>query len=668
MTNTDTEPRGSQKLAHGIAGLIVFASLALLSVVNYCLFHALAELLGIVLACCIFLMAWNARRIMEDSFVVFVGIAYLFVALLDLMHVLGLQGMNLLPGCTADASAQFWVAARAVESMSLVMAPAFIGRRVRTRLLIGSYTAVFVLLALFTLRGHVLPLALHAQGANTTRRLAEAGVCLVFLAAAFNLHRVRDRLDDAVYTLLFYAVLMSIVAEISLVAHVDGYGISNLAGHFFKIISFYLVYKAIVEVGLRQPYNLLFRDMKRRQDMILESERRYRGIVEDQTELICRFKADGTLTFVNDAYCDYFGKTRKELIGRKFMPMVPEEDQDRVRAVIASLDRDTPVATIEHRIIAPDGSIRWQQWINRIIFEDDRQTVEYQGVGRDITARKQSEEAVQESERWRAVGALAGGVANSFNRIVRIISGSASAISDSVIPETRAYTEAQRILEVTRRAEELTRRLMTAAAAGRPGAPVHIQPVPLRTVIQDAVDLADRRLKEKHVEIHVTELEHMPYVRADSEQLLEILVGLLLNAADAMPEGGTVFIECTHRRIRRVSARVNPQAGPGNYVILSVRDTGAGMTRETLAHIFDPGFTTRQDGFAFGLGLSVARRMIQEFKGWITVRSRPGAGSTFFIFLPRAAAPAPTSPGKAPGRQTILFVDNRTEVLTQAKD
>jgi PAS domain S-box-containing protein len=121
------------------------------------------------------------------------------------------------------------------------------------------------------------------------------------------------------------------------------------------------------------------------------SEERYRAIVEDQTELICRFLPDGTLTFVNEAYCRYFSKQREELIGHSFIPMIPEEDKSQVMEIFNSLDKSNQVVTYEHRVILPDGSLRWQQWTDRLVYFDNGEILEYASVGRDITDRKKAE-------------------------------------------------------------------------------------------------------------------------------------------------------------------------------------------------------------------------------------------------------------------------------------
>ena len=122
-----------------------------------------------------------------------------------------------------------------------------------------------------------------------------------------------------------------------------------------------------------------------------KSEARYRAVVEDQTELISRYRPDYVLTFVNEAHCRYFSKTRQELLGHSFMPLLPEKDQERVAKHLATFSLQNPVGVIEHRAVLPGGEIRWQQWSDRAIFDDEGRLIEFQSVGRDITALKQAE-------------------------------------------------------------------------------------------------------------------------------------------------------------------------------------------------------------------------------------------------------------------------------------
>jgi PAS domain S-box-containing protein len=145
------------------------------------------------------------------------------------------------------------------------------------------------------------------------------------------------------------------------------------------------------EDGMPVEYQSVGRDITARKEMehaLMASEERYRNIVEDQTEFICRFLPDGTHVFVNGAYCRYFGKTREEITGSRFTPVIHPDDRDNLKKHFESLTRDNPVAFIEHRIIMPDGEVRWQRWSDRAIFDGNGALVEYQSVGRDITYRK----------------------------------------------------------------------------------------------------------------------------------------------------------------------------------------------------------------------------------------------------------------------------------------
>jgi PAS domain S-box-containing protein len=136
-------------------------------------------------------------------------------------------------------------------------------------------------------------------------------------------------------------------------------------------------------------------ERKQTEKILQESETRYRMVVEDQTELICRFMPKGVLTFVNDAYCRYFGRKREELIGHSFMPLIPEEDRNKVNNQISRLNKENSTVTTEHRVIAQGGPIRWQQWTNRAIFDEQGNIIEYQAVGRDVTERKEAAEALE---------------------------------------------------------------------------------------------------------------------------------------------------------------------------------------------------------------------------------------------------------------------------------
>ena len=161
-------------------------------------------------------------------------------------------------------------------------------------------------------------------------------------------------------------------------------------GHWYKIID------TPITDDEGKPLKLaLIEDIssyKETEEKLFHEQERYRNIVDDQSELICRFSTGMTITFANSAYCSYFEKTLDELTNSSFIPLIPEEDMHLVRDCVEGLSFDSPVGTVEHRVIMPDGSIRWQHWTNRAIFNTEREIIEYQAVGRDITERKERED------------------------------------------------------------------------------------------------------------------------------------------------------------------------------------------------------------------------------------------------------------------------------------
>jgi PAS domain S-box-containing protein len=173
---------------------------------------------------------------------------------------------------------------------------------------------------------------------------------------------------------------------------ITGQGTIQTAVEAMKTGAFDYVLKPLEFKTLRQ---ILLRAMAVRR--LRDSEERYRAIVEDQTELICRFLSDGTLTFVNDVYCRYFGKQREDLIGQSFIPFILDEDRDGVLQKIASLSYENPVITYEYRVVTPDRTVCWQQWTNRAICDSQDSIIEFQAVGRDITIRKLAEEELKNS-------------------------------------------------------------------------------------------------------------------------------------------------------------------------------------------------------------------------------------------------------------------------------
>ena len=322
-----------------LSSILLLFGLYLTSFFGYLLFHGIAEIFGVVVACGIFMVAWNSRRFLDNHYLLFVGIAYLFIALIDLIHTLAYTGMGVFPEYATNLPTQLWIAARYMESVSLVLAPLFIRRRLNTSLTFFGYAAITALLLSSIFYWKLFPdCFIEGQGLTSFKKASEYIISLILLISTGLLIQRREAFDRRVLRLLVGSLLLTVGSELFFTFSVHAYGLSNLIGHFFKIISFYLMYRAIIQTGLVRPYDLLFRNLK-------QSEAQYRAIVQDQAELICRLNSQRVLTFANAAFRRYFDKQADALVGKKFELPVPSEDRKSLQELL-------------HNIETPDEVIR----------------------------------------------------------------------------------------------------------------------------------------------------------------------------------------------------------------------------------------------------------------------------------------------------------------------
>jgi len=406
-----------------------------------------------------------------------------------------------------------------------------------------------------------------------------------------------------------------------------------------------------------------------------ESEARYRAVVEDQTELICRALPDGTLTFVNDAYCRYFGRTREELLGTNFMPLIPEVDQEEVRERLSSLNPKNLTVTYEHRVIRPDGEVGWQQWTDRALFDRQGVLIEIQSVGRDITEIKQAEQTVFQSEKMKSLGILAGGIAHDFNNLLVAMLGQISLAELKLPAGDPIRSHLGKAARAAERAADLARQMLAYSGSGH----FQIQPLNLNHVIEEYLSLFVASLP-KNIQLRHTLTGPLPEIEADPSQIQQVIMNLLINAAEAVGDrSGTVTIATDTRSVRAgarpVMLYTRDQLPIGKYVVLKVQDDGDGMDMETLERIFDPFFTTKFTGR--GLGLAAVLGIVNGHKAGLKVHSRKGKGTSFILFFPTremssesasASSSSSTDPVFGPNMPTILVIDDEESVREAAID
>lgn len=260
---------------------IILGLLYLTSLYSYLLFHSIAEIFSVVVAFGIFMLAWNSRRFLDNNALLFIGIAYLFVGMIDILHTLAYKGMGVFAGYDANLPTQLWVAGRYVQSISLLIAPVFVGRSPRPGIVLAAYAAVTVLLLASIFVWPVFPDSFIAgTGLTGFKKTSEYIISAFFILSLFTLFRKRHAFDLSVLRMLTASIVVTIVSELFFTFYVSVYDLSNLAGHMLKIIAFYLVYRAIIHTGLVKPYNLLFRQLKQNEEALREERDRLQQYID----------------------------------------------------------------------------------------------------------------------------------------------------------------------------------------------------------------------------------------------------------------------------------------------------------------------------------------------------------------------------------------------------
>ena len=390
------------------------------------------------------------------------------------------------------------------------------------------------------------------------------------------------------------------------------------------------------EDGEIVEYQSVGRDMtayKRMEEQLKKSESRYRAIVEDQTDLIRRFTPDGTLTFVNSAFCRFYQKDFTEILGSNFESLIPPQDRERIANQIYSLTPETPTCITEPRYYKPDGTLSWLQYVNRGIYNSKGEVIEYQSVGRDITAQKEAEtkvqearEAIERATRVTTLAVIGGGIAHEINQplnAVKILVGTLSylikngkdAVPDSI---TQGLND---IGEQIDRIDAIVNHLRLFL---RKSQNFEYIPCNLNEIVETALALVANQLFSKRIRVKKLLAPTLPPICGSSVRFEEIVLNLIMNAVDAL--------EGIDKR-RKITIQTWAEE---DGVHLVVSDTGRGVAPEVAEKIFEPFFSTKKQGANMGLGLSIVHSIVVASNGTIRIENLPGGGTAVSVRLPAA--------------------------------
>ena len=423
--------------------------------------------------------------------------------------------------------------------------------------------------------------------------------------------------------------------------------------------------KGILTFVSQQVANAI--EHKRSEEALRRSEASYRSLIEGAAYGIYRSDLQGRLLEVNPALVEMLGyDSEADLLSRNLAADVYADPAERAQLIARHQDQDR-FQGVEVNWKRKDGSVLAVRLTGRPVLDAEGRLEYFEGIVENVAERRALEDQLRQSQKMEAVGQLAGGIAHDFNNLLEVIMGYSDLLVESLPPEGPHRRQAEEIYKAGKRAAGLTRQLLAFSRKQV------LQPrvLDLNAIVTDLTKLLRRTIGE-HIEFAARLSPALGRVKADPNQLEQILMNLAVNARDAMPHGGSLQLETSNVTVDEAFAQQHTGLRPGDYVLLAVADTGSGMDLKVQARVFEPFFTTKEKGKGTGLGLATVYGIVKQSDGYIAVESAPGQGTRFRIYLPRVEAPAtapaqPEKPAAAAGSETILLVEDEESVRRLAR-
>lgn len=378
--------------------VVIMAGLYLISLYNYLLFHSLVEFFALIIAFGIFMIAWNSRRFIENSYLLFLGISYFFVGVFDIAHTLAFEGMNIFQAEGSNLSTQLWIAGRYLQGISLFIAPFFMGRTVRPPATFLVYAAVSAI-AIGSIFAGVFPVCfIENAGLTPFKIISEYLVIAMLIGSVAVLLAYRDRFDWRVLRLIVGSIVCIALSEMALTLYVDIYGIWYLVGYYFKLVSYYLIYRAMIKTGLREPYSLILRDLKQSEERLLAEKNRAETYLNIAGTLFVVTDNSGKVVLINRRGCEILGCDSEKVVG-----------SDWIDTFIPAMDRKEEHAFFSRFLSGPGGAIEYREsavmtaedkekiiaWNHTILNDESAGATVILSSGEDITSRIEYERALE---------------------------------------------------------------------------------------------------------------------------------------------------------------------------------------------------------------------------------------------------------------------------------
>ncbi|HOO37677.1 MAG TPA: PAS domain S-box protein [Deltaproteobacteria bacterium] len=405
---------------------------------------------------------------------------------------------------------------------------------------------------------------------------------------------------------------------------------------------------------------------RRAEVALRQSEEKYRTILESIEDGYFEVDLKGDLTFFNNSFSRIWGYPKDELMGMNNREYTSENMAKKVSRVFRQIYyTGKPGRVSDYEIFCKEGSTRILEIYASLIRDSHDKPAGYRGIARDVTERKRLEYQLMQAQKMESIGTLAGGIAHDFNNLLMGVLGNISLMLMGRDEQDKDYERLKNIEQYVMRGSELTKRLLGFARGGK----YEVKPTDLKGFIERSADMFGQTKKE--IMIHRKFQQDLWAVEVDQGQMEQVLLNLFVNAWQAMPAGGHLYLEGANVELGEED--VEPYGiETGRYVKITVSDTGVGMDDDVRAKVFDPFFTTKDRGRGTGLGLASVYGIVKNHGGFIIVESEKGKGSSFHIYLPASSRsveqPRGMSEKVKPGAGTVLLVDDEEMIIDVASE
>lgn len=630
-----------------IIGSIILCLLLFASKISFLLFHFLSEMITIVISFSIFLFVWNSKKLIKNNFFILLGMPYFFVGTFDIFHTIYFKGMNILNGDTANIATQFWIVSRLIESFTFLFAAVLLGGSIKHRnlILLVTFGVICFLLSLFVFNN--FPVCyVEGFGLTVFKKNSEYLVCFVLIISIALLIQKRKYLDGKVLFCLIIAFIFQVIAEFIFTLYVSVHDFLIIVAHLIRNLSYFFIYKAIIQIGLFEPHRLLFKQLIDNELFLKEQKFKMELYFNTANVMIIVLGSDQNVRAINKKGCQLLGYAREEIIGKNwFDNFLPFGIKDNTKLVFNQLvsGQEDIVEYHENPILTKAKEIRLIEWHNTLVKDNNGRIIEILSSGQDITDRKKVEEILRrdkevfqkmvdektiellkaqdelnKSKSLSDLGMLAATVAHELRNPIAAISLAVYNIKRKV-----KDTSIDKNLEnISRKIEESEQIINNLLFYSRTKIPKKVD-VDLGYLLNESISAARNRVIKEHESAQCDlDIEGEIIIKADPVQLKEVFNNLLNNAYDSLSgDNGRIGI-----LVRLVDQN--------NSVEIKFEDNGVGLTKDELERVFEPFYTTKSKGT--GLGLTVCNQIISLHDGQISIESIKFKGTEIRIKLPLA--------------------------------